>query len=247
MANFDFTQQSLLKLLRHLSSNFETEVIGSVSTKCGVFLRHDIDLDIAAAKQMGALEASLGIKSSFYFRITGRTYNLFSKENSSSLKFLASLGHEIGLHFDPSVYENSDGTLASSFLNEIKQLSLIVERPILSYSIHNPSVCGIFGIETDLINCYDTRLFPRDNYLSDSRMNFHEDPYTFLESRMNTVVQILLHPIHFSGDGTYADVLTKLIFAKVKDLESEMSENSTFLKSRINLLDEIYERARNLR
>jgi hypothetical protein len=247
VANLDFTQPSLLEFLRYLASNFETEVIGSVSTKCGVFLRHDIDLDIAAAKQMGVLEASQGIKSSFYFRITGRTYNLFSKESSSALKFLDSLGHEIGLHFDPSVYENSEGTLNSRFFKEIMQLSLIVEKPILSYSIHNPSVSGIFGIETDLINCYDTRLFSRDNYLSDSRMNFLEDPYTFLKRRLDTVVQILLHPIHFSGDGTYADVLTNIIFAKVKDLESEMRENSTFLNSRINLVDEIHKRTKNLR
>jgi hypothetical protein len=238
--NLNFTEDSLIDFIKFISMNFQTSVIHPGMSDTGVFLRHDIDLDVASAERVGKLEADFGIASSFFFRITGDSYNIFSLRNSKIVKGLSSLGHEIGLHFDPKVYGNQEIPLESCFINEVNQLSTLLGKPIQAYSMHNPSSTGVLDVESALMNCYDVNYFPREGYLSDSRMRFLQNPYAFLESRKNRVAQILLHPIHFTGDGTYSDILSKMMLNKVQNLQNEMNENSTFYDAKIDLAHELH-------
>lgn len=55
-------------------------------------LRHDIDSDIATAKRMAEIEASLKIKSSYYFRLV--------TADRRAMNYIGSFGHEIGYHYE---------------------------------------------------------------------------------------------------------------------------------------------------
>ena len=59
-----------------------------------IILRHDVEARYPNALRMAQIQHKLGIKGSYYFRI-------FSKPcNETIIKQIASLGHEIGYHYD---------------------------------------------------------------------------------------------------------------------------------------------------
>jgi len=59
-----------------------------------VIMRHDIDKRPWFAVQMAELEAQLGFKASYYFRIGDES------NNPECIKRIAALGHEIGYHYE---------------------------------------------------------------------------------------------------------------------------------------------------
>lgn len=186
--------------LDHLKNCGKVVPLGSWNGENSIILRHDVDLDIFPALRMAEIEAKHQIKSSYFILTTG-IYNPCSAENRKMLKEIISIGAEIGLHFDTSIYRDQD--LKSEFERECELLENIIGKKINSYSFHNPSVNNKYpNIDTDLRNAYDHRIFKEGCYLSDSRMDFHGvDPYSFAE-RVNTkTIQILLHPLHYSDDG----------------------------------------------
>lgn len=70
---------------------------GSVRTNAPVskpflILRHDIDTDCATALRFAYLEYDLGIKASYYFRLS--TWKL------QAIKEIAAMGHETGYHYE---------------------------------------------------------------------------------------------------------------------------------------------------
>lgn len=80
-----------------------------------VILRHDVDKKPWNSVRMAELEAQMGVKASYYFRI-GKCSN-----NPECIKRIAALGHEIGYHYEDmslchgdhdKAYEHFKNTLA---------------------------------------------------------------------------------------------------------------------------------------
>ena len=63
-------------------------------------MRHDIDIDILPAVNLAKFENKLGIKSSYFFRVNAKNYNILSLTTLNSISRIKDLGHEIGLHLD---------------------------------------------------------------------------------------------------------------------------------------------------
>jgi len=59
-----------------------------------VVLRHDVDLRKWAAIRLAKYEASIDIKSTYYFRIGQQSYSPII------IKQIVDLGHEIGYHYE---------------------------------------------------------------------------------------------------------------------------------------------------
>lgn len=73
-----------------------------------IVIRHDVDSDLTAAMDQAEIEAALGIRSTYYILHTASYYGEFRngvfhrhEHIAPVLRFIASLGHEIGLHIDP--------------------------------------------------------------------------------------------------------------------------------------------------
>jgi hypothetical protein len=64
-------------------------------------LRHDVDITPELAPPIAALEADLGISTTFFFRVHANEYNAFSHENLAIMRDIAGMGHEVGLHVEP--------------------------------------------------------------------------------------------------------------------------------------------------
>ncbi|MCP4924265.1 MAG: hypothetical protein GY915_09640 [bacterium] len=181
----------------------------------GFLLRHDIDFDLFYAEKMAKLEAEEGVKSTFFILTSCRTYNVLSPSNRKHIQTISKLGHEIGLHFDPQLYTSD---LESYCKKEADILSEICGKQVRSVSLHNPSVHGQYPMFKDFVNAYDKKYFSPENYLADSRMSFRgKDPFNFLDQE-NSLLQILLHPLHYSEEGYGYD---KIMWESFKRLMSE--------------------------
>ena len=129
----DFTlkmYEFLLDILAANGYNFQTVedfVISPISKV--VILRHDVDLRKWAALRLAKLEYNLGIKSTFYFRMNWHSYN------KSIIKEIASLGHEIGYHYED--VNLSKGDIDKAYLSFKKNLEKLRKiAPVKTICMH---------------------------------------------------------------------------------------------------------------
>lgn len=164
----------------------------------GIILRHDVDLDVEPAYRLAQLEVACQVNATYLFMVSG-PYNLFYHPNRKKLQSIATLGFEIGLHFDPGVY--GDGELESAVAREVEILERVAGVRVQSVSLHDPSRYTPYPLFIGYFNAYDPYVFSDEIYLSDSAMRFRgKDPYEFV-ARGGAVLQMLFHPEHFSTDG----------------------------------------------
>lgn len=102
----DFTVEKMLEFLDALKSreyNFLTfEEFLSCNLKKAVILRHDVDKLPGNSLKFAELQQKLGIKGTYYFRIVKESFN------PDVIKKIASLGHEIGYHYEDLTLAKGD-------------------------------------------------------------------------------------------------------------------------------------------
>ena len=218
--------------LVHLRTTFPLRTFRDWQGENGILLRHDVDFDLAAAHRLAVLEHEHDVRATFFVRTASATYNPMSAANRWKLVDMARMGFEIALHFDPSIYGDvSEEVLQGRVRQECAILESIVDCPVTSLSLHNPSVHGQYVLFPGYLNAYDPRVFSPDMYISDSRMEFRQDIYEFVERAKVSPIQVLLHPLHFSGGGsTYPEIVCKLLTEMVRAMELDLSVNSTYLR-----------------
>jgi hypothetical protein len=94
----DFTIKTYILLMHSLKKsgyNFQTvqEYIKAPAEKV-IILRHDVDKLPQNSLQFAEIQSSMGIKASYYFRIVPQSFN------EKIILEIASLGHEIGYHYE---------------------------------------------------------------------------------------------------------------------------------------------------
>jgi hypothetical protein len=103
----DFTLKKYRQLLIALQAKgysfntFEDYCLKSAAVKF-VLLRHDVDLKAAHSLAIAKLEAALGIRASYYFRVVPQS------NQPAIIQEIASLGHEIGYHYSDLVEANGN-------------------------------------------------------------------------------------------------------------------------------------------
>lgn len=102
----DFTQAKYEELLNVINQK-EIKVYGIADyinklPEKGIILRHDVDRKPQNALFTARLEYKYNIKSTYYFRITKNSFN------SDIINKIASLGHEIGYHYEDLSIANGD-------------------------------------------------------------------------------------------------------------------------------------------
>ena len=226
-----FTYKNYKNFLKHMQNISKITTLANWSGGNCIILRHDVDFDIKAAYNLSQIEKRYGIESTYFIRITGPYYNPLFKENRKMLGEMANDNFELGLHFDPTVYNTKfDDDLKEKAEFEVKVLESITLHEVESISLHNPSVHGQYLLFDGYKNGYDTRIFSDDSYLSDSRMSFRgKDPYEFVKNAKNRPVQITLHPIHYSEDGgNYLDIFTDYFSDLINNFDKRLRINSTY-------------------
>ena len=195
-----------------------------------IILRHDVDLDVEMAVSLARREAALGLGGVYFFLVSCPTYNVLDVEVRRMIREIADLGFEVGLHFDPTLYHDTE--LEEAVKKEAEILSFATGQDITSVSLHNPSVHGRFPLFQDFLNAYDPKFFDDPYYLSDSCRQFRgKDPFTFIELAKERMVQVLLHPMHYAADGGGYDKIMRIcIEGRLQSIEQQFSVNKTFVR-----------------
>lgn len=167
-----------------------------------MFLRHDVDLCPERALEMAREESSLHVSATYYFLVSTRLYSIAAQSTRRILHELIDLGHEIGLHFDASQYEGTQGSLDDYAVIECELLEACSGRPVKSISFHRPA--HEFLNRKEAIagrrHCYEPVFFSEIGYISDSNGGWHHGhPLNHPSVEAGTAIQLLTHPIWWTN------------------------------------------------
>lgn len=166
-------------------------------------LRHDIDKSVSKAVIMAEIEASLGLKATYFVRLHSNYYNPYGHIVSKQLREILSLGHEIGLHTEFYDYGKIQGLNPKDvFRDETHVLEKIVGKEVKSFSLHRTTgstsidelmsevkaIAGDFG----MVNAYSDAYFKDIKYISDSSGSWKSgNPLEWVNQEN---LQVLTHP-----------------------------------------------------
>ncbi len=168
-------------------------------------LRHDIDYSLEKAIMLAKLENNMNVHSTFFILVSSGFYNVFSKEIKEQIEELLILGHKLGLHFDETVYEQSEIDFEKYMIDRILYEKNLLESAtgvdISAVSMHRPSKRFL---ETDLkipgmLNSYSKEFFDDFKYVSDSRHRWREDIEEIVKHSSYKRLHVLTHAFWYNN------------------------------------------------
>lgn len=211
----DFNVDGYIKLLNTIKSQYKITKFSDLflehqlnSTKKKCLLRHDIDYCLSSALRIAEIEKEQEVNASFYFLMDSQYYNPVSPESMKIIKEIASMGHEIALHFDYSAYPTTEHY--DVIQNHSQILSRASKSKTTSVSFHNPGIYkdGIVRDETyhTLYNTYANNITSRFVYFSDSLCRFRDKNFmNKITSGSINNLHLLIHPIWWISEGKQRD------------------------------------------
>lgn len=168
-------------------------------------LRHDVDLSLEKACEFARFEKDMGVSSIYYVLLSSRMYNIASVRSKELVKSIYHMGHQIGLHFDESIYKFKEDTWETQMKNcikrerEVMELIFDGEIPIQSVSMHIPSKRTLDAdVKLDgMVNAYSKEFFCKWKYISDSNMHWREDVFGIIRGGGYNRLYILTHPVWY--------------------------------------------------
>jgi hypothetical protein len=172
------------------------------SGKPFVLLRHDVEIDLAAAISIAKLEATLGIRATYCLTPSTPFYSLFSRQNLARVRQLQSLGHQVGLHTE------STGSMREHdpFLANPELFSSLIpgaSRDIVS--IHSPDSLNAIPLQRYpvLSTIYKPLIDGTVDYISDSGGRWqHHSPLKSDAVRLRRPIHLLTHPVWWMYAGS---------------------------------------------
>lgn len=176
---------------------FADEILEN-NKKRAILLRHDIDISVQCALDMAQIEADLGIRSTYFFRLNSTFYSPFSQQDYPKINQIIEMGHDLGLHFDPKFYSDNKLDVATSIKNERQALEDAFGVRVLALAQHRPFTLGMIETQShpDLLKFLVQNKFYMDRlkYISDSGQRWREGSISnHLEHHEQ--LQITVHPI----------------------------------------------------
>jgi hypothetical protein len=198
----DFTENSYRELLSLAKRSYRFIHYEEYKEKGKVVLwRHDLDLSPQRALSLAKIEREEGISATYLVNLHQEFYNALEREVTTIIKEILSMGHALGLHFDPLYYNLAiaDEKNFVKFLTlEREMLEAIFQKPVGVFSLHNPDVSGSITIEgsekAGMINTYSRYLITHYGYYSDSNGYWRFRPLReVLQEAREERLQILTH------------------------------------------------------
>ena len=144
--------------------------------KLFLILRHDIEYFTSAALNLGKLEKSLGIQSTFFFLLTS-SYNIFSEQNLDIVTKLKKMGHKFGVHYDSFLIKKHKLNFNDNLKLQIKIFENFFDIKIDVISSHRPKLDFEHFNDKKILNVYDKNFQKKINYISDSQQVFRSNIY----------------------------------------------------------------------
>lgn len=193
-----FSRKSYIDLLKIIKTKykfiFATDWNKYKRNKNYIILRHDVDFDTSLALKMAKIEKKQNIKANYFFLLRDDFYDLYSIETYKNIKLISNLGHKIGLHINPKIY-NFHRYAKKLLKRDIKYFEFFYKIKINSISFHQPSIHSFDKINLKLkFNSYNRKVMNHYKYFSDSSMKFNLNHFNN-QLKSNANMQLLIHPI----------------------------------------------------
>jgi hypothetical protein len=141
-----------------------------------VLLRHDVDLSLEAALELGRLERDVGARATYFLMTESVFYNFDSELGRETLRELRALGHAVGLH--------------GMYPRAVRD-----DRFDAALSWHNPEPEYIHEPVSGFVNVMQPPWFTKGKYRSDSNQHWREGcPHDELRAGTFEWLQVLTHP-----------------------------------------------------
>jgi hypothetical protein len=141
-----------------------------------LFLRHDVDLSLEAARELSAFERDRGVGATYFLMVSSVFYNLASVEGRATIAQLRADGHRVGLHADfPTL------GLDERF------------DPVVAW--HNPEPEWMGTALEGAVNVMRAPWFSPETYRSDSNQRWRNGcPHGEIEAGAFPWLHLLIHP-----------------------------------------------------
>lgn len=200
----DFTEDAYARHLENAREHWSFALFSEAPHAGRVILwRHDVDLSPQRALKLAQLEADFGVRSTYFLHLHSSFYNLLESSVTVIFRKIASLGHEIGLHFDPGFYGAALQTREQleGFLRlEAGLLGSVFDLRVKAFSFHNPDVGPWLSYDDDMIaglhNAYGKGIKSTFRYVSDSNGYWRFD--CLQDTLADTSIEklhVLTHPV----------------------------------------------------
>ncbi len=196
----DFTEERYRAALSKARVRFRFCRLGEQGAEQGIALwRHDIDFSPQRALAMARMESQMGVVATYFVLLGSAFYNPFEAATSKVLREIASLGHNIGLHYDAQTFDGTTADHIERIAFEVAALSRHLGSRIASFSLHNPSVSPEIELDQPqyggLINASASSLRSQFTYISDSNGRWrYRTLDDVLDDPATTRVYALTHP-----------------------------------------------------
>ena len=198
------------------------DLVTQITNGAKLYLRHDVDISLKKAVELAERERTMGIGPAVYYILHSSSfYNPFSRESKDYIDQILDLGHKIGLHYDLSLMPNDDMRRAELITTEAMDLGNEFDVTVTGISCHEPTL-GVKPSQVLLValraaGYNDPSLTLADyKYISDSGMNFREDPAEAI--KFNNQVHLNIHPEWWSTkEGTFQERLHDLELDLIMD------------------------------
>jgi len=226
--DLDFSYGYLERVYAELQRRFRLATLGDAAeyvadvTTPTAFVRHDVDVSLRRAVKLARKEREWGARSTYHVMTDSPFYDVRSAESQDILVEIASLGHELGLHYDvmvrrmdraePRLREHDIAAACDAF-------GVLLGTPVRSVSFHLPIQDLMRGPLTigGRVSGYADDLFRW--YLSDSRARWREGPPLEALGRPRShILQILVHPEWWAETNARPDLrLRELVIELAKE------------------------------
>ena len=168
------------------NSNFKF-VTNSTESDCKrILLRHDVDYDLNSALIMAEKEHEMGVKAVYLVRIENELINVLSRTNFECLRRIASLNHEIGIHYEY-------GTSLLNVESCIEIMTHLLGKEPTHISFHKPTKFALPDTKTSLLIDLNSQEYIIDfKYISDSGMKWRQNLEDVIETENS--IHLLIHP-----------------------------------------------------
>lgn len=162
-----------------------------------VLLRHDVDLSPKRALSLARIEHDLGIHATYFFLLGTPLYNPHQAPVRNAINGIASLGHDVGLHFSthqywPATRPPETESVVDAVRRERGVMEAIVPEVVPTVSFHVPPRWILRRSFEAFPSTYEPRFFEEIGYLADSGQRWREGAPSLPDDE--SPVQVLMHP-----------------------------------------------------
>lgn len=193
----DFSERNYKKILTKINTKtiFYDEI---KSNNKFTLWRHDLDFSVHRAYSLAKIEKKFQVKATYFLYLGCFYYNVFDQEIKNLILKILRLGHQLGLHFDATLYNIKSPRELENYLTfEKKILENLFQNEIKVFSFHNPRK-EIFKFDNfkyaKMINTSSKYFKKHVGYCSDSNGYWRNKKLTSFLDEKNDKIQVLTHP-----------------------------------------------------